>query len=204
MTKSGWLNRQWLVILLAGAAWLILAGAALGAEAAHDEHGGITPEKIQDFIWRTANFLVFAGILGYLLIKKFPIKDFFAQRSQEIAQTLSDLEAKKLAAQKALKEAETRLAEVAAEREKIIQLYVEEGQLEKTKIIEKAEMVASRIKDMAALSIAQETKKAIQKLKQEVASQATELAEKIIREKITPADQQRLVDEYLEKVVEKH
>jgi F-type H+-transporting ATPase subunit b len=203
MTKSGWLNRQWLVALLAGAAWLILAGVALGAEAAHDEHG-VTPEKIQDFIWRTANFLVFAGILGYLLIKKFPVKNFFAQRSQEIAQTLSDLEAKKLAAQKALKEAEARLAQVAAERDQIIQLFVEEGQLERAKIIEKAEMVASRIKEMAALSISQETKKAIQELKQEVANQATEMAEKIIREKITPTDQQRLVDEYLEKVVEKH
>jgi F-type H+-transporting ATPase subunit b len=203
MTTSGWRNRQWLVALLAGAAWLILAGVALGAEAAHDEHG-ITPAKIQDFIWRTVNFLVFASILGYLLIKKFPVKDFFAQRSQEIAQTLSELEAKKLAAQKALKEAEARLAEVAAERNQIIQHYMEEGQLEKAKIIEKAEMVASRIKDMAALSIAQETKKAVQGLKQEVANQATELAEKLIKEKITPADQQRLVDEYLEKVVEKH
>jgi F-type H+-transporting ATPase subunit b len=203
MTTSGWRNRQWLVALLAGAAWLILAGVALGAEAAHDEHG-ITPAKIQDFIWRTVNFLVFASILGYLLIKKFPVKDFFAQRSQEIAQTLSELEAKKLAAQKALKEAEARLAEVAAERNQIIQHYMDEGQLEKAKIIEKAEMVASRIKDMAALSIAQETKKAAQGLKQEVATQATELAEKLIKEKITPADQQRLVDEYLEKVVEKH
>jgi len=150
------------------------------------------------------NFLVFAGILGYLLFKKFPVKDFFAKRSQEIAQALGELEAQKLAAQEALKAAEARLAEVAAERDQIIQQFVEEGKLEQAKIIEKAEMVASRIKEMAALSITQETKKAAQELKQEVANQATELAEKLIKEKITPADQQRLVDEYLAKVVEKH
>lgn len=203
MKGKGLKRFQWLAAFLAGVAWLILAGVAFGAEAA-GEHGGVTPEKIADLIWRTVNFLVFAGILGYLLVKKFPIKDFFAKRSQEIAQSLGELEAKKAAAAQALKEAEARLAQVEAERDKIIRQFVEEGEKEKAKIIEKAEMVASRIKEMAALSIAQETKKAAQQLKQEIALQATELAEKLIKEKITPADQQRLVDEYLEKVVEKH
>lgn len=194
---------QWLAPLLTGVAWMLLAGVAFGAEAG-GEHGGITPEKVRDLTFRTANFLVFAGILIYLLTKKLPVKDFFAQRSQEIAQSLSDLEAKKAAAALALQEAEARLAEVAAERDQIIQQFVAEGQLEKAKIIQKAEMVAARIKDMAALSIAQETKKAAQELKVEVANQATKLAEELIKKKMTPTDQQRLVDEYLEKVVEKH
>jgi F-type H+-transporting ATPase subunit b len=195
---------RWLIALLTLAVWVFLAGIALGSEAAHGEHGGVTPEKLNDLIWRTVNFLVFAGILGYLLIKKFPVKNFFAQRSQEIAQTLGDLEAKKAAAALALQQAEERLQQVAAEREQIIQQFVAEGQLEKAKIVQKAEMVATRIKEMAALSITQETKKAAQELKQEVANLATQLAEELIQEKITPADQQRLVDEYLEKVVEKH
>ena len=203
MKSPRMVKMTWLVAFLAGVAWVILASAALGSEAA-GEHGGITPEKIKDLIWRTVNFAVFAGILGFLLIKKFPVKDFFIKRSQEIAQSLSELEAQKAAAAKALQEAEARLAKVAAERDQIIQQFVEEGQLEKAKIIDKAEMVASRIKEMAALSISQETKKAAQELKQEVANQATQLAEELIKKKITPADQQRLVDEYLEKVVEKH
>jgi len=198
------LKTRWLMALLTGVAWVILASVAVASEAAHGGHGGVDPEKIKDLMWRTVNFVVFAGILGYLLIKKFPVKDFFAKRSQEIAQALSELEAQKAAAAQALQEAEARLALVAAERDQIIQQFVEEGQLEKAKIIQKGEMVATRIKDMAALSIAQETKKAAQELKQEVASQATQLAEELIKKKITPADQQRLVDEYLEKVVEKH
>lgn len=196
-------NNRWLVALLTGVAWVILVGVALASEAA-GEHGGISPAKIQDLIWRTVNFAVFASVLGYLLIKKFPVKDFFAQRSQEIAQSLSELEAKKAAAAQNLQEAEARLAKVAAERDQIIQQFKDEGELEKVKIIQKAEMVAARIKEMAALSIAQETKKAAQELKVEVANQATQLAEELIKKKMTPTDQQRLVDEYLEKVVEKH
>jgi F-type H+-transporting ATPase subunit b len=179
---------------------LLLAGAALAAGGGGQ--GGISPEKITDFIWRTVNFLVFAAILIKLVAK--PAKGFFAKRSQEIAQTLEDLEAKKMSALEALKEAEARLALVDAEREKIIQQYLAEGEMEKAKIVEKAEMVAARIKEMASMSIQQETKKAVQDLKQEVVDLATQLAEDLIKEKVTYADQQQLVEEYLKKVVQAH
>ena len=194
--------RWWAGLFLGLGLGLLAATMALAAGGG--EAQGITPEKIQDFIWRSVNFLVFAGLLFYILTKKFPVKDIFAKRSQEIAQSLEDLETQKAAAEKALADAEARLAKVAAEREQLLKQFVAEGEVEKAKIIEKAEMVAARIKDMAALSIAQETKKAAQQLKKEVAEQATQLAEELIKKKITPADQNKLVEEYLQKVVEKH
>ena len=185
---------------------LLLAGVALASEAAGHGggHGGISPAKVTDLILRTVNFVVFAGILFYLLAKKVKVKDIFASRSQEIAKTLDDLQAEKDAAAKALADMEAKLAAVAEEREKIIQQYIAEGQLEKAKILEKAEMVAARIKDLAALTISQETKKAAQELKQEVADMATKLAEDLLKEKLTYTDQQQLVEEYLKKVVEAH
>ncbi|MFZ5453765.1 MAG: ATP synthase F0 subunit B [Thermodesulfobacteriota bacterium] len=182
----------------------VLAFAGAAAASGSGGHGGIDPAKVTDFILRTVNFAVFAGILFYLLAKKVRVKDFFAGRSQEIAKTLDDLEAQKDAAAKALAEMEAKLAAVAAEREKIIQQYIAEGQLEKAKILEKAELVAARIKDLAALTISQETKKAAQELKQEIADMATKLAEDLLKEKVTYADQQQLVEEYLKKVVEAH
>ncbi len=178
---------------------LLLAGVAGASEAAH---GGIDPAKVTDLILRTVNFVVFAGILIYLVAK--PAKNFFAKRSQDIAQSLEDLEAQKAAAAKALAEAEAKLAQVAGEREKIIQQYISEGELEKAKIVEKAEMVAARIKEMAAMTISQETKKAVQDLKQEIADLSTKLAEELLKEKVTYADQLQLVEEYLKKVVEAH
>jgi F-type H+-transporting ATPase subunit b len=182
---------------------LVLVGLALASEAAHGGgHEGISPAKITDFTWRTVNFLVFAGLLIKLVAK--PAKNFFGQRSQEIAQTLEDLEAKKVAAAQALKEAEARLAEVAKERDAIIKQYMAEGENEKAKILDKANVVAARIKEMAALTIQQETRKATQELREEVADLATKLAEDLIKEKATFADQQGLVEEYLKKVVETH
>ena len=198
----GWLRGA--AAFLGLSAGLVLAGAALASEAGGHGggHGGISPEKIQDFIWRTVNFVVFAGILIKLLAK--PAKNFFSQRSQDVAQTLEDLEAKRAAAEAAVKEAEARLAAVAKEYEAIIQQYVAEGQMEKAKILDKANAVAERLKDMARVSIEQETKKAAQGLKEEVVDQATQLAMDLIKKKATSADQQGLVEEYLKKVVVTH
>jgi F-type H+-transporting ATPase subunit b len=198
---TGW-QRAWSVIGALGAG-LVLAGVAVASEAGgHGGGPGISPEKITDFTWRTVNFLVFAAILFKLVAK--PAKNFFAKRSTDIAATLEEVEAKKAAAELALKEAETRLAEVAKEREGIVQQYIKEGELEKSKILDKANQVAERIREMASLSIQTETKKAAQSLKEEVVDLATKLATDALKEKATFADQQGLVEEYLQKVVNTH
>jgi F-type H+-transporting ATPase subunit b len=178
---------------------LLLAGAAF---AAGDGHGGITPEKIQDITWRTVNFIVFAAILIKLVAK--PAKAFFGKRTEDVGASLDELEAKRVAADEAVKAAESRLAEVAKERDNIIKQYMAEGEMEKAKILDKANQVAARIKEMASLTIQQETKKASQSLKEEVVGLATQLATDMIKEKSTYADQQGLVEEYLKKVVETH
>lgn len=203
MSREGsWGRRLLGKVALGLTVGLLWTGPALAGGAG--EAGGLDPAQVTDFIWRSFNFLVFAAILVYLLGKKFPVKDIFAARSQDIAQSFEDLEAKKVAAAQALKEAEERLAQVATERDKIIQQYLAEGEMEKARMLAKAEEVARRIKEMAALTIQQETKKAAQELKREVVDLATQLAEDLIKDKVTPADQQQLVEEYLKKVVEVH
>jgi len=204
LTASQW----WTGFFLALGSLLVTVSLALasgGGEAAHgaahDAHG-ITPAKIQDFIWRTFNFVVFAAILVKLAAK--PAKAFFSKRSTDIGESIEELEARKAAAEEALRNAEARLADVAGEREKLMEQFMAEGEAEKKKIIEKAEMVAERIKEMAQLSIEQETKKAAQELKKEVADKATQMAESLIQKEITSTDQTKLVEEYLNKVVEKH
>jgi F-type H+-transporting ATPase subunit b len=182
---------------------LLLAGVAVASEAAHGGgHGGISPAKMQDLIWRTVNFVVFAGILIYLVSK--PAKKFFAQRTQDVAATMDEMAAKQAEFEAAVAAAEARLAAVAKERQSVIQQFIAEGEMEKAKILDKANQVAARIKDMAAFTIQQETKKAAQSLKEEVVGLATQMATDMIKEKATYADQQGLVEEYLKKVVETH
>ena len=183
------------------AAVLLLAGVAAASEAAGG-HGGITAEKLQDLLWRTVNFVVFAAILIKLVAK--PAKNFFAQRTQDVATNLEEMAAKQAEFEAAVAAAEARLAAVAKERQGVIQQFIAEGEMEKAKILDKANLVAARIKEMAAFTIEQETKKAAQSLKEEVVGLATQMATDMIKEKATYADQQGLVEEYLKKVVETH
>jgi F-type H+-transporting ATPase subunit b len=197
--KTGWRR-------LGAAFWglgagLLLAGVAAASEAAGG-HGGISAEKIQDLLWRTVNFVVFAAILVKLVAK--PAKAFFGKRTQDVATTLEEMEAKQAASEAAVKAAEARLAEVAKERAAVIQQFKAEGEMEKAKILDKANLVAARIKEMATFTIEQETKKAAQSLKEEVVGLATQMATDMIKEKATYTDQQGLVEEYLKKVVETH
>ena len=180
---------------------LLLAGVAAASEAAGG-HGGISAEKLQDLLWRTVNFVVFAAILIKLAAK--PAKKFFAQRTQDVATNLEEMAAKQAEFEAAVKAAEARLAAVAKERQGVIQQFIAEGEMEKAKILDKANLVAARIKEMAAFTIEQETKKAAQSLKEEVVGLATQMATDMIKEKATYADQQGLVEEYLKKVVETH
>jgi len=177
---------------------LLLLGVAAPSEAA----GGISAEKMQDLLWRTVNFVVFAGILIYLVAK--PAKKFFAQRTQDVATNLEEMAAKQAEFEAAVAAAEARLAAVAKERQNVIQQFMAEGEMEKAKILDKANLVAARIKEMAAFTIEQETKKAAQSLKEEVVGLATQMATDMIKEKATYTDQQGLVEEYLKKVVETH
>jgi F-type H+-transporting ATPase subunit b len=187
-------------ILLGLLSGLAMVGVAWASEAGG--HGGIDSAKLNDLLWRTVNFVIFAGIIYKLAAK--PVKEFFAGRKTDIRAELQDLESQKIKVQKALKEAKKQLAAVAAEREQVIQQYIAEGEAEKAKIIEKAELSAQRLKDVAVMTIEAETKKAAADLKREIVETAVQLSERLIREKIVPADQQRLVDDYLVKVVEAH
>jgi F-type H+-transporting ATPase subunit b len=199
--RTGWLRIR--AAFWGLGAGLLLAGVAAASEAAAGGgHGGISAEKIQELLWRTVNFVVFAAILIKLVAK--PAKKFFAQRSQDVATTLEDLAAQQAASEAAVKAAEARLAEVAKERQKVIQQFMAEGEMEKAKILDKANQVAARLKEMAVMTIEQETKKAAQGLKEEVVGLATQMATDMIKEKATYADQQGLVEEYLKKVVETH
>jgi F-type H+-transporting ATPase subunit b len=180
---------------------LLLAGVAAASEAAGG-HGGISAAKMDDLLWRTVNFVVFAGILIYLVAK--PAKNFFAKRTQDVARSLEEMAAKQAEFEAAVAAAEARLAAVAKERQGVIQQFIAEGEMEKAKILDKANQVAARIKEMAAFTIEQETKKAAQSLKEEIVGLATQMATDMIKEKATYADQQGLVEEYLKKVVETH
>ena len=173
-----------------------------GEAGAHgEEHGSsATPAKLWDLVWRTMNFVVLFVVL-FVLLKK-PIGNFFSGRRENIAQTLADFETKKAEAEERFKSLESKLADLSAERDRILAEYAAEGEEEKKKIIAHAEEMAERIQTQAEAAVAQEVKAAKADLVREIADMSAAKAEELIRRNINDKDQERLVEEYIGKVVQ--
>jgi F-type H+-transporting ATPase subunit b len=167
-----------------------------------DEHAGgfYTAQKIWDFVYRFLNFAALVAILYFVLRK--PVKQFFNDRRENIAKTLEDFEEKKSEAEARFQELESKLAALSQERERIMAEYIKEGEEEKEKIIANANEMADRIQKQAEVTIEQEVKSAKTELRQEIAEMSAAMAEELIKENIDQDDQQRLVAEYLDKVVQ--
>ncbi len=180
------------LILFMGAG-LVFASSAGETEAA--EHVG----WLAIDTYKVINFAVLAGALFYLARK--PVKEFFSSRITSIKDELADLEQKKADAEKALAVYAEKIANLDKESEKIVADYVKQGEEAKKRILAEAELQAEKLEEMAKRNIEQEFKAAKASLLQQVAEKAFQRAEGMVRESISPEDQDRLVDDYLAKVV---
>jgi F-type H+-transporting ATPase subunit b len=141
-----------------------------------------------------------AGILVFIARK--PIREFFAKRTQTIATTLTELDAKKKEAEKTYQEYNKKLAELDKETARILEEYRAQGEAEKAKIIAAAEKSAADIRAQADRAIQQEIASATLALKREVAELSVAAAEKVLKERIGKEDHLRLVQDFTTKVVE--
>jgi len=165
------------------------------------EHGESSGAKgwVATDTYRVINFAVLAGGL-FLLLRK-PISQALKGRIRVIQDQLNDLERKKKEAEAQLAEYNERLSLLNREAEKIISEYVLQGQEASARIIKEAEAAAGKIEAQARRNIEQEFKQVKEQLQYEVLEKALGKAEALLKETVTADDQDRLVEEYLDKVV---
>jgi F-type H+-transporting ATPase subunit b len=168
-----------------------------GGHGAEGGHGGKGWEATDTY--RVMNFSVLALGLFFLLRK--PAANALNGRIQGIKDELSDLEARKAEAERKLSEYSQKFATLDQEREKIIAQYIQQGEDAKARILEEAKAAATKLEAQAQKNIENEFTKARAELQEEILDKAMAKAEEIIRAKITSDDQEKLVDEYLAKVV---
>ncbi|MDP4980218.1 MAG: ATP synthase F0 subunit B [Desulfobacterales bacterium] len=149
--------------------------------------------------YKVMNFAVLAVALVFLLRK--PVKQALADRIQSIKNQLSELEAQKAAAEAELAKYNQRFQKLDQEAEKLIAQYVQQGEEAKARILKEAETAADKLQEQARRNIEHEFKKARQELQDDVLEKALAKAEEMVRDRISDGDQERLVDDYLSKVV---
>ncbi|WP_419781968.1 F0F1 ATP synthase subunit B [Maridesulfovibrio sp.] len=174
------------VLLAAGAAY------ASGGEGAHEIPWA-------NFGWRVLNLILVIGILYKFAGEK--IAGLFKGRQAGIKQELSDLQSRKEAAEKKLRDVESSIANLEQEKDSILSEARSQGEAMKAAIIQKAEQTAEQIEAQAKVSAEQEVNVALDEMRAEMADKVIEAAEKIVKSKLTKAQHETLVDEYLTKVV---
>lgn len=190
------------IVMIIGITAFILgfAGPVLSSSGGeHDEHGAEAKGWVATDTYRVMNFAVLA--IGLFLIARKPVARAFDSRIKGIKEQLSELEAKKQEAEKTLAKYNEKLALLDKEAERIVSEYIEQGKNAKKKILEEAAVAAEKLEEQAKRTIAHEFKSAKMKLKEEIAAEALLKAEELVKNRITPEDQDKLVDEYLDKVV---
>ena len=177
---------------------LAMAGIAWASSGGNGD-GGVHNSWLRVDTWKVVNFGVLA-VLGFFIAKK-PVAEFFSSRKKGIEDEINELEQKKADAQKKLLEYQTKFKNLDQESKQIVENYIQQGEEAKTRIIAEAEAQAEKLEEMAKRTIEQEFKTAKAKLQQEISAKAMEKAEEVIKASISSDDQDRLVDQYLRKVV---
>ena len=185
--------------LLLGAG-VILALHGLGWCSEGGEHGGGHGLNWWDFTLRLLNFVILLAVMVKLLKK--PLGNFLATRREDIQKLLEELKAKRLEAEKTTAEFKSKLAALDDQTKQIVDELLTEGEAEKQRIIDAAKKQAEYIKQQAEIAAQQEIKAARDRLQEEVSELSVAAAEEILRKKIKAEDQDRLVKDFMTRVVE--
>ena len=177
---------------------LVGVSLACGTAWAAAEGGSLRPEKLWDLFFRVLNF----AVLVFLLVKfgAKPIASGLAGRQKKIKDDIEDLESRRDEAEKTYRAFEAKLAGMEKEIDSIVDKAVAQAEIEKQKILEKAEQSAEDMKRQAEMAINNEIMVARRTLKNDIAEQATAMAEELIRKNLKADDQVKIIEDYLDKV----
>lgn len=191
--------KRWKVIGFIALSLIVLTAVGVMAASGGAGEGSEPKGWVATDTYRVMNFAILAAALILLLRK--PLSQALAGRIKGIQKQLSELEAKKEEMEKELDQYTQKLTLLDQETQKLIEEYIRQGNEAKARILKEAQAAAQKLEEQAQRSIEHEFKKVKLQLQEETLEKALVQAEEIIKSKMTPADQDRLVDEYLKKVV---
>jgi F-type H+-transporting ATPase subunit b len=164
---------------------MTMALLLLAAEGGHDNL----------MLWRVANFLILAGLLGWLIRKH--AGPFFADRSQSIVQDIADSRRKLDESEARANAIEERLARLGLDIEELRTKARTEMALEHERIEHETDARVKKVFLLADQETVAATKAARTELKAYTAQLAVELAEKKITSQMTPGLQRSLLGAFV-------
>lgn len=137
------------------------------------------------------------------LIKKFlfkPVNRVLEKRRQIADQEIADAQSAKAEADGLKEQYEASIADAQSKATEIVQSAQKEAQARADGIVQKAQDEASEMKSKAEADIAQERKKALNEVKDEIGGLAMDIAGKVVEKEINEEDHRKLIDEFIQGV----
>lgn len=145
-------------------------------------------------------------IILLALLRKFawgPLIGIMKQREEHVSSQIDEAEKTRAEAIQYLDEQRELLKQSRVEAQTLIENAKKQGDLQREEIITTARNEADRIKESAKREIETEKEKAVAALREQVASLSVMIASKVIEKELTEADQEKLINDYLQEAGDK-
>lgn len=189
-------------IALSAALVLLVSAAAFAQEhAAEAQHEGATHsygEMLGALAWPLANFAIFCGVLYYFL--NGPLKNHLSGRSTTIRKDLVEAAELKASANAQLASIEQKLQALPGELDALRTRGASEIAAEEQRIAALAAAERERLLEQTRREIDLQVRLAKREILEHAADLSVQLAADRLKKEITPEDQARLVDRYLDQV----
>ncbi len=152
------------------------------------------------FVAQICNLMIQLVIFKKLLLN--PVKKVIAERKAKADSQIADAEKLRTEAEAMKAEYEQNLQNARNEANQIVAAAQKTAAARSEELLGEARAQAAALKQKAEADIAQERKKAVNEVKDEIGGMAMEIASKVVEREIKEADHQDLIDEFIKNVGE--
>ena len=152
------------------------------------------------FLAQICNLMIQLVIFKKLLLN--PVKKVIAERKAKADSQIADAEKLRTEAEAMKAEYEQNLQNARTEANQIVASAQKTAAARSEELLGEARAQAAALKQKAEADIAQERKKAVNEVKNEIGGMAMEIASKVVEREIKEADHQDLIDEFIKNVGE--
>ena len=152
------------------------------------------------FLAQICNLMIQLVIFKKLLLN--PVKKVIAERKAKADSQIADAEKLRTEAEAMKAEYEQNLQNARNEANQIVASAQKTAAARSEELLGEARAQAAALKQKAEADIAQERKKAVNEVKDEIGGMAMEIASKVVEREIKEADHQDLIDEFIKNVGE--
>jgi F-type H+-transporting ATPase subunit b len=136
-------------------------------------------------------------MFGFYHFGRKPVAAALKSRRDTIARDIEEAQRMRKEAEKRAKKYQAKLANLEQEMKDTRIALVSAGEVERERIVAEAEAKAERMRKDALFQVEQELKQLKVDLQRDTVEVAIAAAEELLRKRVTPADQERLAEDYL-------